>query len=295
MQTKPITQFKKSREIGEILSDTFSFVRNNFKSLFKAIWQICGPYFILLLAVTGYYVYEAGDFSLGDFANNSTTGMSLINANGLTGGLILSGLLLLISSLVFYAFFTATINYYIKSYVANNGQVDLDKIKQNVNQNWLSFLGMQIIIGLIIFIGLIACVIPGIYFAVPLSLIFSVYAFQEKEIGEAFSSCFSLIKNNWWNSFLALFVMAILVYFMNFVFQLPLIIYTVVKTLLISKTASISDPTTLVDTVYIALNLISSTAQYLFYAIQLICVVFVYFNLHERKHQTGTLEKINQL
>jgi hypothetical protein len=37
-------EFKKQRELGEILSDTFAFFRNEFKPFFTTFFEIVGPF-----------------------------------------------------------------------------------------------------------------------------------------------------------------------------------------------------------------------------------------------------------
>ncbi|MFT5738606.1 MAG: hypothetical protein ACI9SG_002963, partial [Maribacter sp.] len=37
-------EFKKQRELGEILSDTFAFFRNEFKLFFTIFFKIVGPF-----------------------------------------------------------------------------------------------------------------------------------------------------------------------------------------------------------------------------------------------------------
>ena len=49
MQNKLI-QFKKQRDLGAILGDTFSFLRNEWKQLFTLIFKIAGPALILVVA-----------------------------------------------------------------------------------------------------------------------------------------------------------------------------------------------------------------------------------------------------
>ena len=43
------------------------------------------------------------------------------------------------------------------------------------------------------------------------------------------------------------------------------------------------------------LNTLSSAAQYILYTITAVASAFIYFNLHERKYNTGALEEINTI
>ena len=41
-------EFKKQRELGEILSDSFVFIRNEFKPFLGTILKIVGPYILVI-------------------------------------------------------------------------------------------------------------------------------------------------------------------------------------------------------------------------------------------------------
>ena len=58
---KSFIELKKQREFGELLADTFAFIRNEFKSFFGAILKISGPYVALFLIAMVFYMYIVGD------------------------------------------------------------------------------------------------------------------------------------------------------------------------------------------------------------------------------------------
>ena len=64
-------QFKRERDLGEILSDTFKFIRENYKPLLKALLKYTGPVFLLQLFALGYYSYV----SVGQGNNLFTSGI----------------------------------------------------------------------------------------------------------------------------------------------------------------------------------------------------------------------------
>ncbi|HET8855093.1 MAG TPA: hypothetical protein VFM60_04120, partial [Salinimicrobium sp.] len=87
----------------------------------------------------------------------------------------------------------------------------------------------------------------------------------------------------------------ILMYVISMIFQIPMFIYIFVKALTVSQEGSIADPGALIDWIYIALNVLSSIFQYLLSVIVVIATAFIYFDLNEKKHQTGTYETISRL
>ena len=61
--------------------------------------------------------------------------------------------------------------------------------------------------GIVVFAGFIFCVLPGIYLMVVLFPYPFVIVNEDKSIGETFSRCFELIKENFWNS-LGIYIVA---------------------------------------------------------------------------------------
>jgi hypothetical protein len=149
---------------------------------------------------------------------------------------------------------------------------------------------------LIIIVGFMLCYLPGIYFAVVLSLATSILAFENKGIGDSISHCFTLIKGQWWTTFGVLFVVNLLVGILGSVFSIPAFIYQMVK---MATSFGESDPTAMMslfnDPIYIALNVLSYIGKFVLSAITLIATVFVYYDLNEQKNLTGTLEKIDSI
>lgn len=295
MQDKKYIQFKKERELGEILTDTFKFIRENFKTLFKALLKFTGPAFLLLVLALAYYSYSTiyqskSLFSLLD------AGQTPEEVLGYSGGLIILGVIfLMLAVTLYYAFLYATVQYFIKSYINHQGEVDFNEIKAGVRQNWGRFLGLSLLAGLITFVATLCCFIPGIYVFVPLSLVFSIFVFDDLSVTESISYSFSLIKNNWWMTFLTLLLILVIFYLINIIVQLPAMIYMLVKMFAVSKEVSSTDPNAVLDWVYLSLSLIGSIAQYIIYGMVSIATVFIYFNLNEKKHHTGAYETIEQL
>ena len=219
--------FKRQRELGEILSDTFKFIRLEYKPLFSALIKNAGIPFLVLLAAAGFYAATATDFA------------------DITGGIFRSG---------------------------------------------------NVIMGVLFLIaGFVACILPGIYLSVPLSLVFAIMIFRGRGISDSISESFVLIKGEWWVTFATIIVVSLVVYLIGMVFQVPVIIYTIIKGLTSSSEISNGDFSSMFDWVYITLNVIASAVSYILYAVVAIASAFIYYNLNETKNQTGTLERIDSI
>ena len=187
--------------------------------------------------------------------------------------------------------------HFIKSYVTNNGEAKHQEVKQGVKKDLGKMFGIGAVTWILIFAGLIIFILPGIYLSVPLSIAAAVLVFKNESIGGSISEGFHLVKDNWWMSFISLFLIWLIVYIISLIFQLPVLIYTFVKmfTIMEENSASSTNVTELFDWVYLTLTIIASAIQYLLYAITPIGVAFVYYSLNEIKYFTGAYESIENL
>ena len=283
---KTYIEFKKRRELGEILSDTFTFLRSDFKPFFNTFLKIVGPYLLVMLICYGLYMYKIGDFFSLTVTIGDSTSEALITA--------LIALLLAASFVATYSLSTGTILFYIKSYTETKGAPIFEDIKRHAYGAFWQFVALAILVGLCVGVGLILCLIPGIYLYVALSVSFSILAFTGKSVSDAFSYSFSLVKDNWWMTFAALFVVGIIVTVASYAFALPATLYTYLKMGLFSGEID-AENFELVDPVSIVLGIISTLGQFLMNIITVIASVFIYFDLNEKKNFTGTYERIRNL
>ncbi|WGK64271.1 hypothetical protein [Croceiramulus getboli] len=279
-------EFKRRRELGETLTDTFKFVRRNFKPLFQLLVKTVAIPFILLLFAIGFYTYASADF----------TGFGWIDNEFLNlGTFFISAGLLAISGFLYYSLLFGSVLHFIRSYTENKGVVDQQAVIQRVKRDLGKLFGLGVISVIMLVFGFLLCVFPGIYLYVPLSMVFALAVFRNQGISDSISNSFKLIHGEWWMTFITLFVIGLIIGIIGFVFQIPALIYTMVKTFTAMDQGNFGDPRQLVDGVYIALSVISSAVQYFLYLFTVIATAFIYFDLNEKKNNTGTLERIDAL
>lgn len=282
-------QFKKQRELGEILSDSFVFIRNEFKPFLGTILKIVGPYILVMLISMGFYMYTIGDiFNLTAIGNTTISTYSPLI-------MVLAVVALLLSSIAAYVLAQGTVLHYIKSYIDNRGSTNYDEIRSGVYGSFWSLIGLGIIVGLSVFIGAMFCLIPGIYLAVPLSVSFAILVFLKKDTMESYQYSFTLIKENWWITFATLFVIYIIVAIASYAFSLPTIIYSWIKMGVFSGEMDAENFNVFNDPIYLLLNILSTLVQFLMNIIFLVATSLIFFNLNEKKNFTGTFERIESL
>ncbi len=284
---RELLQFKKQRELGDILTDTFKFIRLQGKDLFTLILKITGPALVILILSYVYYMYA----TLGSFENIFIQASSF---EGFAANVILSVILMIFAMIAFYTLLHCTVLCYIQSYINNDGVVSEQEVRDGVKASFWSMLGSGVLINLMVVIGFLFCGIPGIYLGVVLASTYSIIIFERRDVMDAIGYSFSLIKGEWWITFATYLVMFILFYIIMIVFQIPQYIYFFVKSFALSEEVS-ANPADFFDWVYVALTSIGMIAQYLLYTLIIITTCFIYFNLNEKKNYTGTIEAINSI
>ena len=289
MEVKNFIEFKKERDLGAIITDTFKFIRENWKEYFLTVLKIVGPVLLVALAVLVFYMFTMSDLftNVGSIQNNPGTFL----------GTLFSWVFGLISVyILLYTLLSMASLYFIKSYINNHGNAIFSEIKTNILKNIWKFIGLGFLITLVTIVGMIFCYIPGIYLGTVMSLATSIMVFEEKSIGDTFSHAFTLIKGEWWNTFGVLIVVWMLLVILGQAFSIPAFIYQMIK---IGTMVGTEDPTAVFsifkDPIYLVLNILSYVFQFILYSIPLISTVFVYYDLNEQKNQTGTFEKIDSI
>ncbi|WMI67703.1 hypothetical protein [Mangrovimonas sp. YM274] len=284
---KSYIEFKQQRELGAILTDTFAFFRNEFKPLFKAIFQIAGPYIALFLVSQVFYVYTIGD------SFNFELGSGFPDTNPLV--FVSVYLIYLVCAILAYTTTTSAALHYIKSYIKNKGETNILEIKQNVKQTFWSFLGLSFLKGLTIIIAALVCCLPVFYFFVPMAVVLPILVFREMTAGDAYGYGFTLIKDEFWITLATLIVFYIIILVAASIFSVPTAIYSLIKSGVFSGAIDPANMNQMKDPVMILLNVLSSLFQYALNLLVTIGTSFVYFNLNERKNFTGTMERIKAI
>lgn len=287
MQQKPYIEFKKQRELGDILTDAFNFLKFEFKPFFGMLLKIVGPYIFAFIIFLAFYLYSFG--SAFDFnVRVEDSGMNpLLMILAFTG--------FFCTAIATWAMTQAVALHYIKSYSENQGRVEFDVIKQRAYQSFWSIVGLSILVFLALFAGFILCIIPGIYLYPPLMLSFSILIFMDKGVSESFQYSFTLIKDNWWITFATLLIIGIIISIVGYIFQIPAIIYLWVKMGIFSGEMDAESMGGIFDPIYIILNILAYAVQFILQTVTLVTAALIFFNLNEKKNLTGTMERIQNL
>lgn len=307
MMTSDPIEFNKKREIGDIITDTFKFLRKNLKPLFSVLLKTLLIPYILLVGAVAFYSIATSD--MGDaftILNNTSSNIT----NIIIAVIVLAATLIIYSGLLY-----GSISEYVKEYQKTHGEPNIEIILQQIKNKTgsyisLSFKNLLYVIGIpflmivfaafiitsIGFLGgiiMIGAFIYIIYLYTRYAVIFPAFTHKDTTLTGSFSSSSVLVKDEWWNTFLALFLLGLITGAISFVFQIPAVIYVIAQEFTGPGEFSYTEPTT--DWILVIFQTISSSVGYLLYIIPALAVNFIYFNLSERKDQTGSLERINAI
>lgn len=277
MQKKEI-QFSKKRELGEIISDAFEFLKQEINPLSRLIAIYVLP-FVVLYAFGQVYLQRnvLGQLDLTDqemlMQNIGPFYMNLF---------IFMGFGVFIQSLLIGTFYS-----YIEAYIKlGKGNFSFADISAKFFANSLLALGANIVLAIIIFFGILMCFIPGIYFANTFSLVVMIFIYEKKGLGDALSRSWKLVNSQWWNTLAVNLIGLIMVWAISFIFSIPSIIMG------ISGGLFTPNPTNPVDypNWYWVLTGISAAASTILLIIPFTFLAFQYFNLKERENPTVKLD-----
>lgn len=281
---EPKIVFSRSRDFGELINDSINFVKQHFKPLFTPLLYIC-LVFVLAAMATGILIQVRTISLLG--AERAGT----LGAFGGTAFLAGFGINYIFYLLFYFLAFTVV-------QLVTLCYIDLYKRKGNIapakEEVWTAckahfwrFTLVSLLLSIILIIATMFCLVPGLYLFPIVSLVYVIVVMDDTSFDQAFSYAFTLIKDNWWKTFGALFIVWLITYFSISLLTLPGTLMTM-SSLFLGDSPSFS----LTGAV---LNVIVQSFGMLLYALPTVTAALCYFSLREEKEGTGLLERIEAL
>lgn len=269
---KPLIILVQERDFGQKINATFDFIIQNFKPLVLSLLYISSPLSLVGGFFMGSYqsgilkiqrdVWESGSSSFDDIYKILGTFFLLILAN-------------IPSSLVIGAYFL--------EYEEGNRNITPEAVWNRLKGYIGKALVFNLVMGIIIFIGILFFIIPGVYIGVALSLMTMVLMRENLDLGDTFRRCFYLITDQWWSTFGLLIIMGIVSSIIASVFLIPALILTMIIA------AINSDVLTTISDIF------STVGGSLVRSLVLIAIVFQYYNLIERRDGASIINAIDNI
>jgi len=273
-------EFKKRRDFGQIINDTFTFIRQNFKSLITTYFIFCGLFVLGGMLSMLLQQYKTVNMFNNMDINSGTRNISFIDRFGF------EYILAIIFSLASYASTVVAVLSYIAVYVQKGNQVaTTDEVWGYFKYYFLKVFGSSLLLSLLVGVGLLFCLIPGLWLLPFVSVIFPIMIMENGSLGYSFNRSFKLVKDNFWLTFGTLIIVYIIVYACMTVVVLP--------TTLLSMIGLFSHKRPEMSLIFTMLSTILQYLCQVFTIIPMVTVALIYFNLLEEKENTGLMERIS--
>jgi hypothetical protein len=279
---EPLVELSKTRDFGEIIGDSITFIRQNLKPLLSAFFVFCGIFLLVTAVATVMQqirlseLISSVDYTTGDRPDFSEFGLETVVA-------VIFGLLTYVAMPLTIISFMAL--YKQKGNIAPTNE----EVWGYFKYYFFKVLGSSVLNGIILGIGFVFCLIPGIYLYPILGLIVPVIIVENSGYSYAWDKSFRIIKENWWTTFGALFVTGLIVLICSAVINVPFEAINFMKVYLHqAKGVHIS-------TVSIILGSILRQMSLVLYILPMVALGICYFSLTESKDSTGLMDRIDQL
>jgi hypothetical protein len=281
---EPSIELSKTRDFGEILSDSFLFIRQNFKPLLSCFFVFCG-FFIFAGTVAGIMQ----QIKMIDVMNNPNGGIPE-SGSGIWAAYGWETLFTAVFALLGFMAITVTVISFMALYKEKGNIAPTnEELWGYFKYYFLKITGGAILNYILLIIGFMLCVVPGIYLYPILVLVFPIIIVENTSYSYAFNQSFRLIKENWWTTFGALFITGLIVSICASVVTVPFQVVNVWSVFLHQiKTPHLSVFSIVIGTILMEL----AKALYILPAVTL-CIC--YFSLTEAKDATGLLGRIHEL
>ena len=271
-------EFRKKRELSEIISDSFLFIKQEYKPISKLIFTYVLPFLILYGIVQVYFQMKV----LGNIDLSNPDSM-MANIGPIYLNLFLFSLFgIFVQSLLIGAFYS-----YLEIYIKKGkGNFELSEITPLLFSNGLLALSASLVLFIVVIFGMFMFIVPGIYFANTFSLVVIIFMFEKKGLGNAFSRSWILVKSQWWNTFLLNIIGVVIIWAMSFVLSLPSLVIGVGTNVLNSVE---SGPVEQPQSYWILIGLTTIISS-LFWIIPYTFLAMHYFNLDERTKPRNSIQ-----
>ena len=302
--------FQRKRDFSNKLNATFSFVRQNFKSLSKCILYIAGPPVLVASLLLSSFMKDFLSLAVGAGRHPEEFQNYFLSVN-----FWLQMALMFVFMIVSYVAIIATSNNYLILYEEKKtNEIDVNDVWARVRETLGMYFVTVLLFGLmtvvayalmtvpifilgaispfLIFFGVVFMFVGVMYLGVGASLVFCIRAFEKKGFVASIIRSFYLVRGKWWSTFGLSIILLLLVSIISYIFSVPASILQGVATLHSVRPGEFQSPDGTVGTIVFILNSLAYICQMLLYILPNIGLAFQYFNLVEMKEAKGLMGDI---
>ncbi|MDR1545105.1 MAG: hypothetical protein LBS50_12040 [Prevotellaceae bacterium] len=303
------------RRFSDMLGDTFSFVRQNFKPLFKGLFYIASPA-LLVAMIAGFFFWQSYMLIVTAVANAATpdvTNQLASAGGGIFGALPMTLAIFIASTLILGVTFS-----YIRLYREDKErEITVSMLWQETKKYFWKLIGAQVLLGVLVFIliiilavffavtgvlinsNVVMTVLTGslggiailcfcVWLAVKFSFLMLFIVTENKSVFGSFSDSYKFTKGIFWKTFGFIVVISLLVGFASYICIIPGYILMIGGTLSGSMNFGNSANLMMASSALISVGI---SISYLFYAVVFIGQsIFYHSIIEEREGISSNLE-----
>lgn len=271
-------RFQQARNISETLNATFAFIRQEFKPLGKAILYMVGPFVLITSYFSAFYFNGLFQAAMQSDGPEGIFHMLQSPYYWITVALQMLG----------YIVNMLVVTYYVHLYIQNDSKTP------SVNLVWISAINdlprifmYLVVMYLVIFVGTLAFIIPGLYLSIGLSLFIIIAIHEKPDMINSMLRSLKLIKGYWWFTLGIIILASLLAYLLQMLVQIPFALMGVAAGLNMEGAPTAETMMNASSIMAIVLNLGT-----LFYAILFVAQNVHYFSQLEKKDASGLQKQI---
>jgi hypothetical protein len=270
-------EFKKRRDFGQVINDTFTFIRQNIKPLIRTYFTFCGLFVLASMATLLLQQVK--------MVNVINTAGSINGTRG-TGLYGIEYFLSLTFSFASYASMTVAILSYIAIYVQKGNQTPtLEEIWKFFKHYFFRVFGSSFLLMILLVVGFVLCLVPGFYLFPFIAMTFPIMVIENSNLAYSFTRSFNIIKDNFWVTFGTLMIVWIIIYACSTLIVLPTTLFSMLG-MFSHQGPQMSLTLTMITTI------LQSLCQ-VFTIVPIITISLMYFSLVEEKESIGLMERIS--
>jgi len=290
--TKP-ADFWQQRDFGQKISATFEFIGAHWRSLGQVLLYLAVP-IALVQGIVGAVLQSQTLSTIQQAGYRYSSGSGYVSGRFAAYSTLLQSPLYLLNNIIavsLHAVLILSVYGYLLCcvYPAQEGApVTVADVWEVVKRQFLSTFFSLYGIWILIALGLLLLLVPGIYLGVAISLFFVVKVLENTGFSTTISRCVSLTSGKWWSTFGLLVVMGLIIYFMFAALGIMVALFGGIKSLLLSSGSASAS-------VLVVLSAFSGLLSLLLYPPVMLAIAFQYFNLVELKEGVGLRLLVDKL
>ncbi|WP_291858930.1 hypothetical protein [Marinilabilia sp.] len=273
----------KYRDFSDVFNGSFAFISQEMKQLFRVIGIYAGVPVIVSVILSALYAQDT-----------MATVMEIMNGGNTAGPDPVLIFLTFLVSFVAQVFIGGLVPAYLGEYEdkGRNGFTAADVWNRFARHFW-AIVGYSLLAALLLMLGFVFLIIPGIYLSVPFSFILYVKVIENKDLGDTLSRCFQLVKNRWWATFGIIILAYLIMGIVGWLFSLPSMIVGGIEGYMVASGAKEAmeggSLAIVLSTIFAGLG------QYLLYPVLYVIIAFQYYTLREQKDRSGLMDRISSI